>query len=89
MAVGQKLRVRAHLDDQTPVHDDDQVGVDDRREPVGDDESRTAMQQIRERRLDEGLDGRVQRAGRLVEDDEGRDLCRVHARSPGAVVRPG
>ena len=32
--VGQELGVGAHLDDEAAVHDDDQVGVDDGREPV-------------------------------------------------------
>ena len=44
--------MRSHLDDQPTVHDDDQVGVNNGREPVGDDKCRTPMQQIAGRRLD-------------------------------------
>ena len=54
------------------VHDEDRVGVADRRQAVGDDERRPAVHQPGHRALDEDLGPRVDRGGRLVEDEDRR-----------------
>ncbi len=69
VAIGEELGVRAHLNGQAAVHHHDKVGVDDRRQPVGDDEGGSAAEQIGQRSLDQDLGGGVQRASRLVQDD--------------------
>uniref|UniRef100_A0A0B7K5W6 Uncharacterized protein n=1 Tax=Bionectria ochroleuca TaxID=29856 RepID=A0A0B7K5W6_BIOOC len=70
----QQLTVRAPLDDGPLVHDEDLVGGDDGRQPVGDDEHGAALAQLPQRRLDEGLGLGVDGAGGLVEDEDGRAL---------------
>ena len=67
--------MRALLDDQAPVHCDDEVSIYDRREPMGNDEGSTILQQVSKRGLNQGLTCGVERARRLVEDDEGRILA--------------
>src|SRR4051812_12416352 len=51
---------------------DDQAGVADRRETVRDDERRAAVQEPPERTLDLSLGADVDRARRLVEDQDAR-----------------
>ena len=67
-----QLVVRALLDDRAVLEHDDQVGVADRREAVGDDERRAAVQQPSQRALDAALGADVDRARRLVEDQDAR-----------------
>ena len=54
--------MRALLDDRAVLEDDDQVGVADRREAVGDDERGPAAQQPAQRVLDPALGADVDRA---------------------------
>ena len=61
IAITQELSVRAHLDDQAPVHCDDEVSIYDRREPMGDDEGSTILQQVSKRGLNQGLTCGVER----------------------------
>ena len=71
-ALREQLVVRALLDDPAVLEDDDQVGVADRREAVRDDERGPAVQQAAERLLDLALGADVDRARRLVEDQDPR-----------------
>ena len=64
--------MRALLDDPAVLEHDDQVGVADRREAVGDDERGPAVQEAAERPLDLLLGADVDRARRLVEDQDPR-----------------
>ena len=68
----EQLVVRAVLDDPALVDHEDQVGVDDRRQPVRDHERRPADHQPLERVEDDGLGPRVDRRRRLVEDQDRR-----------------
>ena len=70
--VAQQLCVGALFDDLASVHDDDGVGVADRRQPVGDDEARPPASQLRHRLLDQDLGPRVYIARRLVQDQNAR-----------------
>ena len=54
------------------VEHDDLVGERDRREPVGDDERRAAPHRLAQARADPRLGGRVDRGGRVVEDQDAR-----------------
>ena len=62
----------ALLDDAAVLEHDDQVGVADRRQAVGDDERRAVGEQHAERALDLPLGADVDRRGRLVEDEDAR-----------------
>src|SRR5690606_15414796 len=66
----EQLGVRAALDDPAVLHDEDRVRVTDRREAVGDHERGAALAQRGHRMLDEHLGARVDRARRLVEDED-------------------
>ncbi len=55
-------------------HHRDAVRVAHRRQPVRDHQRRAPLRQFRERGLDGALRFRVERAGRLVEDQDGRVL---------------
>ena len=80
-------REPALLDDAALVEDDDQVGVDDGREAVRDDEGGAAGPGGIERPLDAGLGLGVQRAGGLVEQQDRRVLRAGRGRWPGAGAR--
>ena len=69
----------AHLDNQTAVHDDDEIGVDDRREPMGDDKRSSIAKQIGERSLDQGLARGVERASCLIENNQSGVLAKPRA----------
>ena len=56
----------------TLFHDQNQIGVDDRREPVRDDEARPAFHQVFDGILDHLFRFRVDRSGRLVEHEDPR-----------------
>src|SRR5438309_8920199 len=60
-----QLLVRALLDEPASLEDDDQVGVADRREPVGDHERRAALEDLVHVGLHGPLRPRVERARRL------------------------
>jgi hypothetical protein len=66
--------VVAAFDDTAFVEHDDLVGVDDGRQPVGDDQAGAAGRDRAERRLDRALRQRVERRGRLVEQEDLRAL---------------
>jgi len=66
--------MRAALDDPPPVHDEDHVRLQDRRQPVRDRDRRPAVHQRLEGRLDEPLRRGVERRGRLVQDQDRRIL---------------
>ena len=63
-----QLFVGAGLDDPALVQHDDQVGVGDRAQAVGDDEGRAAPEQVGQRGLDELLALGVEVARGFVED---------------------
>ena len=69
------------------VEHEDDVGGEDRRQPVGDRDRRPARHQRRERGLHEPLAGGVERAGRLVEDEHPRVL-EDHARDREPLLLP-
>ena len=62
----------AAIDDAAAVHDDHLIGEGDGRQPVRDDEGRPAGHRLAQPRLDRGLGGRVDRGGRVVEDQDPR-----------------
>ena len=66
--------VGAGLDDPAGVDDEDDVGVHDGREPVRDRDGRAPARGGIQSRLHDALAHRVERAGRLVEDEHGRVL---------------
>src|SRR5215217_2214831 len=68
----QQLGVGALLDDAAALDDQDPVGVDDGRQPVGDDQAGPALQGGGQRLLDVDLGLGVEVGGGLVEDDDGR-----------------
>ena len=59
----------AALGDPAALDDEDLVGAADGRQAVGDDEGGAAGHRLGERLLDRGLVRRIERRGRLVEDD--------------------
>src|SRR6476646_11073084 len=71
-AAGEKLLVRALLDNLTMVEHDDVVGVDHGGETMGDDERRALARDPLQRVLDLLLSVAVERRGRLVEHEDGR-----------------
>src|SRR5829696_1840665 len=71
-AGGQQVGVGALLDDPAAVDDQDPVGVDDGRQPVGDDQAGPALEGGGQGLLDVDLGLGVEVGGGLVEDDDGR-----------------
>src|SRR5512132_2505412 len=71
-APGQQVIVVALLDDAAVLHDQDDVGIPDGREPVGDHEAGALRAQSRHGPLDQHLGTGVDRARGLVEDEDGR-----------------
>src|SRR3954454_16906111 len=71
-AGGHELVPRAALGDAPVLEHDDLVGVADGRQAVGDGDRRAALRELVERRLHRALGLVVQRAGRLVEDEDRR-----------------
>src|SRR6516162_494752 len=67
-ATRQQLAVLAALDDAAIVEHQDLVGLDDRRQPVRDDQGRAVGGDLGEARLDLALGLGVERRGRLIED---------------------
>ena len=66
--------MRAFLDDPAMVHHEDTVGLQDGREPVGNYDRRALAHQPVERLLHQRLAFRVERRGRLVEQQQRRLL---------------
>jgi hypothetical protein len=62
--------MRPLLDDLTMLEHDDQICVADRRQAVRDDERRPTVEKAAERLLDLALRADVDRACRLVEDQD-------------------
>ncbi len=54
------------------IHHDDRIGAGHKREAVGDDDNRAATRDPAEMLLDDGLAFRVERAGCLIENQDGR-----------------
>src|SRR5215213_7389380 len=73
-AAGDQRLVRSGFDDAARFHNHDEIGVAHRRQPVRDDERRAAAHQPRDRRLDEALGFRIERARRLIEEQDRRVL---------------
>jgi hypothetical protein len=69
---GHQLVVAADLDDAAAVEHDQAVGIAQRRQAVGDGDRRPAPHQVVERFLDFLLGRRVDRRGRLVENQDAR-----------------
>src|SRR5688500_15791171 len=69
-----QLSVRAPLHDAPARHHQDLVGPQDGREAVCDGDGGAPLHQALERGLDEPLAHRVQRRGRLIEDQDARIL---------------
>src|SRR5262249_6786414 len=67
---GKELLVRSLLDDAAVLEDDDDAGVADRRKAMGDDERGATVQQPAESAFDLLLGADVDRARRLVEDQD-------------------
>ena len=68
--LGDQLVVAAALDDAAVLKDDDDIGVLDRGEPVGDDEDRPPAHQRVHTLLDNGLGTGVDGGGGLIEDHD-------------------
>src|SRR5262245_65807171 len=66
----EELVVRPCLDDAAAVQRDDRVGVAYGRQPMGDDEACATVEERAERLLHAALGYGVERAGRLVEDED-------------------
>ena len=64
--------MRAGLDDVSVLEHDDQVGVANRREPVGNDECRASCEQRPEAALDPSFGLDVDARRRLVENEKHR-----------------
>jgi len=62
--------MRAALDDATAIHDQDQVGGEDGREAVGDDDAGAPLHDALEGLLDERLGLTIQRAGGFIQDQD-------------------
>ena len=69
-----KLGVRATLDDPPVVHDEDQIRVLDRGDPVGDNEDRAVVAQLFELGLDLAFGFHIDGGGRVVQNEDGRIL---------------
>src|SRR5262249_23598109 len=68
----QQLMVRTSFDDPAIAHHQDDIGIPDRREAVGNDKSRAADHEAVERVEYDGFRFRVGRRRRFVEDGERR-----------------
>ena len=68
----EQLLVRALLREPAAGEHEDAVGVDDRREPVADAHDRAARARVGEAAAQVGLGAGVERARRLVKDEDGR-----------------
>jgi hypothetical protein len=71
-SVRQKLLMRSFLDKLPFVEHENPVDVSDRRQPVRDDEARSARSQGPERRADANLRLRVHARGGLVQNEDAR-----------------
>ena len=79
----EQLGLGSVRDDAAVVEDDDLVGERDRREAVRDDDRRPAAHRFGEPGADPGLGRRVDRGGRVVQDqDAGVDDERACDREP-------
>ncbi len=91
-------RDRTHLDDASGIHDRHMIGdLRDHAEIVGDQDHRRPrlLLEAADEREDLGLDGHVERRGRLVGDEELRSVGEGHgdhgtlAHAPRELVRIG
>lgn len=70
--LGEQVRMRAALGDHAAFQHDDLVSADHGRKAMGDDQRGAVLRNDIEGRLDLALGRRVQRRGRLVEDQNRR-----------------
>ena len=77
--VRDQLVEAAGFDDPALIEDENAIGVADGREPVGDHEGGAALHDLVERQLKLLLGRCVERAGRLVEDQDRRVLQSARA----------
>src|SRR5258706_5255043 len=91
----EQVAVRAALHDPPLRQDDDEIGVLHGGEPMRDDEHRTVRHQALDRFLHQALGLGVERAGRFVENEDGRiaeqrpgdrDALALPAAEPGAAL---
>ena len=71
-ALAQQLVVPAALDDAAALQHQDLVGRLHGAQPLGDDEGRAALHELRQRLLDQVLRLRVHARGGVVEDEDAR-----------------
>src|SRR6185503_15910656 len=86
---GGELAERPLLDDPAALEDEDAAGFPHRRQAVRDDERRPALHHLVERGLDLGLGRRVERARRLVEDEDRRILQQGARDGEALALAPG
>lgn len=67
----QQLGMTPALDNTPLIHDENQIGLLDRRQTVGDHQRRTPLHHLIQGSLDMPLGLRVQRRGRFVENQQG------------------
>src|ERR1700691_3575464 len=72
--LAQELVVAAGFDDQSVLDDENAIGVHDGGEPVRDDERRAVLAQLGDRLLHVVFGLRIERRGRLIEQDDRRVL---------------
>ncbi len=65
-----QLVVRAGVEHRALVHDDDAIGERERRAPVRDEDRRARARDLAQRRVDLLFDARVDRRGRVVEEQD-------------------
>src|SRR5438552_2767727 len=71
-AAREQFVMRAALNDRAVPEDKNLVGVANGRKPVGDDEAGAALEQLFQRALNQRFSARIDRAGRLVENQDAR-----------------
>jgi len=71
-AAGQQVAVRAEVEDAALVEHQDGIAIGQRGQPVGDDDHGAAVRHLGEVGVDQGLAFRVERTGRLIEDQDAR-----------------
>src|SRR5262249_18426657 len=84
---GEQVAVAAVLDDPALGQHHDEMGVLHRGEPVRDHEHRAVRHQAVDRLLDQALRFGIERAGRLVEDEDGR-IAQQRPRDRDALALP-
>src|SRR5262245_32646924 len=73
-ALAQQLVVTPCFDDRPILDDEDAIGVDDGMQAMRDHDRRSSLAQVLDRALNLPLGFRIERSGRLVEQDDRRVL---------------